>query len=184
MSEQNYLTVREAAAKYPMFPENTLRYMISHPDNYFGFSNVFSRIGRKIVIFDDMFKAWIEKDKIRDVFQLIPNDRRSLEHVDVWYMRGIFIEIKETFGMDKIHVIEEDDKGKYTCTFQEYSSEIDDDQDPFDFSLHIDFLQHPVDINAIVNSTESTEDIKVKICEHTRKFLEKAIDLNHSDHIY
>jgi hypothetical protein len=56
---QNYLTVKQMAAKHPAFSEASLRYHIFHEKTN-GFDKVVHRIGRKILINENRFSEWLE----------------------------------------------------------------------------------------------------------------------------
>lgn len=55
----NYLTVKQMAAKHPAFSEASLRYHIFHETKN-GIDKVIKRIGRKILIDEDLFFQWLE----------------------------------------------------------------------------------------------------------------------------
>jgi hypothetical protein len=57
MSE--YLTVKQMAQRHPAFSESSLRYHIFH-EKQNGLSSAIRRVGRKILIREDGFLAWLE----------------------------------------------------------------------------------------------------------------------------
>lgn len=58
--ENNYLTVKQFAEKHPAFSESSLRYHIFHARNN-GFSKVILRVGRKILIQENVFFDWVKE---------------------------------------------------------------------------------------------------------------------------
>jgi hypothetical protein len=57
MSE--YLTVRQLSQRHKAFSESSLRYHIFH-EKQNGLSSAIRRVGRKILIREDGFLAWLE----------------------------------------------------------------------------------------------------------------------------
>ncbi len=57
-------TVRQFSQKYPAFPEGGLRYLIFHAKSN-GFQGCIRRLGRKILINEHDFFAWIERQNLR-----------------------------------------------------------------------------------------------------------------------
>ena len=55
-----FLTVRQFSEKHPAFPEGGLRYNIFHAEEN-GFSECIRRIGRKILIDEQEFFLWIDR---------------------------------------------------------------------------------------------------------------------------
>ena len=56
---QNYLTVKQMAAKHPAFSEASLRYHIFHESKN-GIDKAIRRVGRKILINENLFFDWLE----------------------------------------------------------------------------------------------------------------------------
>lgn len=56
----NLLTVRQMAEKHKAFSEASLRYYIFH-ENTNGLSKALYRVGRKILINEDLFFSWIDE---------------------------------------------------------------------------------------------------------------------------
>lgn len=63
-------SVRMFSYKYPSFPEGGLRHMIFHAESN-GFAKAFLRIGRKVLIDEEVF------------FQCIADQNKPLKHSDV-----------------------------------------------------------------------------------------------------
>lgn len=60
----NLLTVKQMAGKYPAFSESSLRYHIFHEAKN-GLDKAIRRIGRKILIDEEAFFAWVEDQNAR-----------------------------------------------------------------------------------------------------------------------
>lgn len=60
----NYLTVKQMAGKHPAFSESSLRYNIFHEATN-GLDKAIKRIGRKILIDEGAFFAWVEDQNMR-----------------------------------------------------------------------------------------------------------------------
>jgi hypothetical protein len=58
ISKSNWLTIKQAANANPAFSENSLRMLVFRADQN-GLKNSVSRIGRKILINQESFEAWI-----------------------------------------------------------------------------------------------------------------------------
>ncbi len=58
----DYLTVKQMAQKHNAFSESSLRYHIFHEKRN-GLSIAIRRVGRKILIREDEFLAWLEGQK-------------------------------------------------------------------------------------------------------------------------
>lgn len=54
-----YLTVKQMAEKHPAFSESSLRYHIFH-EHKNGIDKAIRRIGRKIIINENLFFEWLE----------------------------------------------------------------------------------------------------------------------------
>lgn len=54
-----YLTVKQMAAKHPAFSEASLRYHIFHESKN-GIDKAIRRVGRKILINENLFFDWLE----------------------------------------------------------------------------------------------------------------------------
>ena len=57
---KSFLTVKQVAEKYPAFGERALRYLIFNMDHN-GFSSVICRVGKRVLIEELAFVAWIER---------------------------------------------------------------------------------------------------------------------------
>ncbi len=55
----NYLTVKQMAAKHPAFSESSIRYHIFNETKN-GLDKAIKRVGRKILINEDLFFEWLE----------------------------------------------------------------------------------------------------------------------------
>lgn len=53
-----FLTVKQTAAKYPFFSESAIRWLVFRADH--SFSLCLLRIGRKVLIDEDLWLKWIE----------------------------------------------------------------------------------------------------------------------------
>lgn len=61
MSEKNYMTVKQLAAKHPGNSENSLRWLLfTQPE---GFSECVRRIGRKILLEEGAYLNWLDNQK-------------------------------------------------------------------------------------------------------------------------
>lgn len=60
MTERSVLTVSQLAKKHPAFREGGIRHWIFHGEKN-GFKNVLRRIGRKILIDEQLFFDWLDK---------------------------------------------------------------------------------------------------------------------------
>lgn len=54
-----YLTVKQMAARHPAFSESSLRYHIFHEEAN-GLAKAIRRVGRKILINENLFLNWLE----------------------------------------------------------------------------------------------------------------------------
>lgn len=61
---QNYLTVKQMAATHPAFSEASLRYYIFN-EHENGINKVIRRIGKKILINEELFFEWLEEQNGR-----------------------------------------------------------------------------------------------------------------------
>lgn len=59
MDARSYLTVKQLPAKYPAFTENAIRWAIFNKDRN-GFAPVIRKVGKKVLIDEQAFVAWIE----------------------------------------------------------------------------------------------------------------------------
>ena len=66
MSHKNYLTVKQMAAKHPAFSEASLRYHIFNETRN-GLDKALIRVGKKILIDEDAFWAWLENQRMGGV---------------------------------------------------------------------------------------------------------------------
>jgi hypothetical protein len=57
-----FLTVKQTSDKHPAFSENSLRWIIFN-SRFNGSSAFLRRVGRKILIDDEAFVAWIDSHK-------------------------------------------------------------------------------------------------------------------------
>lgn len=55
-----YLTPRQLADKYKAFTESSVRYIIFHSETN-GFKKCLKRIGRKILIDENLFIQWVDQ---------------------------------------------------------------------------------------------------------------------------
>ena len=62
------LTVRQFAERHRAFPEGGLRYMIFHADKN-GLDKAIHRVGRKVLIDEDLFFAWVNQQNQQSVGQ-------------------------------------------------------------------------------------------------------------------
>lgn len=60
MDARSYLTVKQLPAKYPAFTENAIRWAIFNKDRN-GFNTVIRKVGKKVLIDEQAFVAWIEQ---------------------------------------------------------------------------------------------------------------------------
>ena len=66
MSHKNYLTVKQMAAKHPVFSEASLRYHIFN-ERRNGLDKALIRVGKKILINEDAFWDWLENQRMGGV---------------------------------------------------------------------------------------------------------------------
>ena len=66
MTDENYLTVRQCAEKYQAFSESALRYYIFHAESNH-LNKALRRVGKKILIAENAFLAWIENQGDKNV---------------------------------------------------------------------------------------------------------------------
>jgi hypothetical protein len=59
MDARNYMTIKQAAAKYPAFTEGSLRWLWFNADRN-GFSSCVRKVGKKVLIVDELFCQWLE----------------------------------------------------------------------------------------------------------------------------
>lgn len=66
MAERNVSTVRQFSKKYPAFPQGGLRWMIFNENsNGMAGAGVVIRAGRKVLIDEDKFFAWLDRQNGR-----------------------------------------------------------------------------------------------------------------------
>jgi hypothetical protein len=58
----SFLTVKQTSEKYPAFTQNSIRWIIFN-SKFNGASAFIRRVGRKILIDNDAFVAWIDGHK-------------------------------------------------------------------------------------------------------------------------
>lgn len=60
MNAKRYLTVRQTAERYPAFTQGSIRWIIFNKDHN-QFASVIRKLGKKIVIDEAEFVAWVER---------------------------------------------------------------------------------------------------------------------------
>lgn len=61
MSEtKSFLTLKQVAERYPAFTVGSLRWLIANKDRN-GFASVMRKVGKRILVNEAAFVAWIEK---------------------------------------------------------------------------------------------------------------------------
>ena len=65
MEGKSFLTVKQAAEKYPAFTEGALRSLIFHREQN-GFAPVVLKRGAKIILDEAAFVGWVESGRTND----------------------------------------------------------------------------------------------------------------------
>ena len=59
METENYMTIKQAAAKYPAFSEGSLRWLWFNAERN-GFAACVRKVGKKVLIVEEPFCQWLE----------------------------------------------------------------------------------------------------------------------------
>jgi hypothetical protein len=62
MDSSRYLTIKQVAARYPAFSEQSLRWLVFNAATN-GMAGVVIRIGRRVLIDTKAFQEWIERHR-------------------------------------------------------------------------------------------------------------------------